>query len=109
MTGSDRGAAAGGPRCPECGAEVHLNSLSCGQCGARRGAHGWEQDEVYDGLDLPGEENDDFDYDDFVAREFGTGPKTGWQSWPARRRFWWVVAVITLIAFSWLALWQFGW
>ena len=31
----------------------------------------WEQDAAADGLDLPGE---DFDYDEFVAREFGHPP-----------------------------------
>ena len=31
-------------------------------------APGWEQTEDYEGLDLP---DDDFDYDDFIAREFG--------------------------------------
>lgn len=96
---------AGEPRCPECGAVVHLNSQSCPRCGARRGTCGWEWSEVYDGLDLPGEENDDFDYDEYVAREFGNGPKAGWRLWPAKRVFWWIVALITLIAFSWIALW----
>lgn len=50
----------------------------------------WEQDHSADGLDLP---DDDFDYDDFVAREFGTKPhlKIGIK-W-----YWWVLAIIALI------------
>ncbi|MCB1076438.1 MAG: hypothetical protein KDM64_01310 [Verrucomicrobiae bacterium] len=91
------------PRCPECGASVHLNAAGCRHCGARRGPQGWERSETYDGLDLPGED-DDFDYDEFVAREFGDGPKSGWAAWPAKKKFWWLVALVTFLAFAWLAM-----
>jgi hypothetical protein len=96
------------PRCPECGEPVHLNAAACRRCGARRGPRGWGPSETHDGLDLPAED-DDFDYDAFIADEFGRGPKTGWTAWPAMKKFWWVTAVITLIAFAWLSLWSFGW
>lgn len=94
------------PRCPECGAPVHLNASACRHCGARKGSAGWQRSERYDGLDLP--EDDDFDYAEFVAREFGEGQKAGWRGWEARRRFWCVVAVITLIAFTWMSLYYIG-
>ena len=50
-----------------------------------------------DGLDLPGE---DFDYDEFVEREFGTKPhrRTGIK-W-----YWWLTAVVVLGWFAWLVL-----
>lgn len=50
----------------------------------------WEQDKMYDGLDLP---DDDFDYDEFVAREFGHLPhkKTG-VKW-----YWWLLGVVILM------------
>lgn len=89
-------------RCPSCGATVSPNARSC-PCGARRDEDGWIAPETYDGLDL-GE--DDFDYDDFVRREFG-GP-SGRGGWLARmtpkERFWWIVAVVVLVAFAALAL-----
>lgn len=92
----------GEARCPECGEPVPLNARGCRRCGARRGPRGWLPSETYDGLDLPGD--DDFDYEAFLAREFGQGPGAGWRAWPGKRRFWWLVAVLTLLAFTWLAL-----
>ena len=53
--------------------------------------------------DLPDDE--EFDYDDFVAREFGQGqPKK-----PDRRRFWMVVGLVLIAAMvaSWLAVFRF--
>ncbi len=49
-----------------CGEWVPRGALACDGCGAC-GKSGWKEDPA-DGLDLPDE---DFDYDDFVAREFG--------------------------------------
>jgi hypothetical protein len=50
----------------------------------------WEQDEIYDGLDLP---DDDFDYDKFVEDEFGNSDQA-----PHRKIgiawYWWVTALI---------------
>jgi hypothetical protein len=54
-------------------------------------------------LDLPDDEA--FDYDDFVAREFGQGrPKK-----PDRRRFWTLVGLLLLAAMvaSWFAVFRF--
>ena len=51
----------------------------------------WEQDEGCDGLDLPEEE---FDYEEFVAREFGSRPNQQiGLSWK-----WWATAVFLVIA-----------
>ena len=83
-------------QCPTCGAEVHPNSRGCGKCGARRETEGWKEPETYDGLDLPGGD-DEFDYHEFIARELGVGEA------PRRSRrevFWWVVAIVTLVAFT---------
>lgn len=57
----------------------------------RKGARkSWEQDSGADGLDLPG---DDFDYDDFVAREFGKAPHRRVPiAW-----YWWATALVLLI------------
>lgn len=67
--------------CPECGADEQT---------------GWSEAARTDGLDLP-EEN--FDYDDFVKREFGDKkPVPRDVHW-----FWWVIALLVVVAF--LAYW----
>ena len=92
--------------CPSCGASVSPNAKSC-VCGARRDGGTWLAPEASDGLDL---DDDDFDYDDFVRREFGGASGQRW-SWFARmspkERFWWVVAVVVLAAF--VAMAMAGW
>ena len=53
----------------------------------------WEQDENYDGVDLDLPEDDTFDYDQFLADEFGAPQKRTPKQW-----MWWATAVILLIA-----------
>jgi hypothetical protein len=74
--------------CPVCGEDVPRGSLACPECGADYNS-GWRDDaENYDGLELPGE---DFNYDDFVQREFASGIK------PAGiKTIWWITAIIVL-------------
>jgi len=65
--------------CPVCGADVPPGARACPECGADENA-GWnEESAVYDGIDLPDEE---FNYDDFVKREFEGKPRlsgrSGW-------------------------------
>lgn len=76
--------------CPVCGEDVPRGSLACPTCGADHNS-GWRIDaDIHDGLDLPGD--DDFDYDDFTRREFGSGLK------PAGiRTIWWITAIIILV------------
>ncbi len=82
--------------CPNCGAEVPPHAKACPECGSCAET-GWSERAYAERLDLP---DDEFDYDDFVQREFG-GRK------PKRRgpqRLWWAVAVIALAAFLALVL-----
>jgi hypothetical protein len=76
--------------CPVCGEDVPPKALSCPECGACHNS-GWKEDaDVYDGLDSP---DDEFDYDDFVKREFGSGaanPASG-------NAIWWVTALVLLL------------
>lgn len=57
----------------------------------------WEQDEMYDGLDLP---DDDFDYDEFTKKEFSKIPHhqigIAW--------YWWLTAICVFIVmfFFWV-------
>ncbi len=56
--------------CPVCGADVHPNSKSCPHCGTRPEA-GWATGGEIINPDLdPGIPEEDFDYQDFVSREF---------------------------------------
>jgi hypothetical protein len=74
--------------CPHCGAEVPPNAKACPACGSDEQT-GWSEKARYDSLDLP-EEN--FDYDDFVKREFkGDTPVPRGIHW-----FWWLVALLLI-------------
>ena len=81
--------------CPNCGADVPPTARACPQCGADEQT-GWSEAARTDGLDLP---DGNFDYDDFLKREFG--PKS-----PLPRGipwFWWLIALLVAVAL--LALW----
>lgn len=88
--------------CPGCDKEVAVGSRACPHCNppqkarkrpkpvASRSKSSWHQESTAEGLDLPDE---DFDYDEFVAREFGRKP---------HRRigikwYWWLTALILLV------------
>ena len=71
--------------CPVCGENVPRGALACPECGADERS-GWrENEESYDGIDLP----DEFDYEEFKRKEFGSSPK------PAGiGTIWWVTAIV---------------
>jgi hypothetical protein len=78
--------------CPVCGADVPAHARACPECGACEDT-GWSEDAYASNLGLP---DADFDYEDFVEREFGTSRQ--------RRprgigRLWWWVAVLLLLGF----------
>ena len=82
--------------CPNCGAEVPPKARACPECGADEKT-GWSEETRASGLDLPDE---NFDYDDFVKREFGDkSPVPRGVHW-----FWWVVALVAaaLLLTFWL-------
>ena len=85
--------------CPHCGSPVPSSAMRCRECGASEDC-GWNEDfqDDYEASD------DDFDYDQFVAREFpedadrpaSTGHKP------------WVKAVVLLLILTFLVtLWAF--
>ena len=86
--------------CPICSEDVPLNAKACPSCGACEKS-GWSGNDSADGLDLP-ETEDEFDYDKFLADEFGKGPRAA-----GTPRLWWVVAIIVLFAFLALSLHTF--
>jgi zinc-ribbon domain len=82
--------------CPNCGAEVPPKARACPECGADEQT-GWSEEARVGGLDLPDE---NFDYNDFVKREFG-----GKSVVPRGLHwFWWVVALVVaaLLLTFWL-------
>ncbi|BDS06066.1 hypothetical protein NT6N_11060 [Oceaniferula spumae] len=98
--------------CPTCGNEVPVGKSGCAICRKKSTkkkplrkkkaawkapARSWEQDESYDGLDLP---SDNFDYDEFCAKEFGTAP-------PHRqigiKYVWWLTALLLVALFIYFA------
>lgn len=79
--------------CPFCGGEVRVGKPcpGCMKKAKKSVKKSWEQEKSKDGLDLP---DDDFDYDEFVAREFGKAPhRVLGLKW-----YWWVLAVALLVA-----------
>lgn len=76
--------------CPVCGANVPRKAKACPECGACDQT-GWNEDANSYESDLP--EQGDFDYDAFIAEEFGSPKKP-----KGKNLFWQVVAVILLCA-----------
>jgi hypothetical protein len=76
--------------CPNCGADVPLNARACPECGSDKDT-GWAESAETDHLSLP--DGEDFNYDDFVQREFGGGEKVVPRgiAW-----YWWATAVLLL-------------
>ena len=58
--------------CPHCGERLAAGAKFCRHCGADA-EMGWGP-EGLDGDPTGGYEDDDFDYDEFIAREFPTRP-----------------------------------
>ncbi|MDG2123346.1 MAG: hypothetical protein P8J87_06605 [Verrucomicrobiales bacterium] len=81
--------------CPVCGTEVFANAKACPECGADDRS-GWREDageiDDHSALNLTGD--DDFDYDKFVAEEFGSASHSSLSG-----KLWWIVAIILLLAF----------
>jgi hypothetical protein len=82
--------------CPHCGSEVPPKAKACPECGSDERT-GWSEEARTDELGLP---NQEFDYEEFVEREFGRERRVKPRGihW-----FWWVVAIGLAGAF--LAFW----
>jgi len=83
--------------CAHCGTDIPPRASACPECGADE-ENGWG-DHYSEDLGLP---NNDFDYDEFVEREFGASqrPKIVPQGihW-----FWWLISIglITALVLMW--------
>ena len=79
--------------CPFCDSEVRVGE-ACPGCAKKSKdpkpkKYSWQQDASSDGLNLPDE---DFDYEDFVAREFGKSPHRAL----GLKWYWWLLGVVVL-------------
>ena len=86
--------------CPFCGCEVRVGESCTGFAKKEKkpAPRPWEHDKSADGLDLP---DDEFDYDDFVAREFGKAPHRG----TGLKWYWWALAVALLAGMMTGVIW----
>ena len=87
--------------CPVCGEEVKIGAKICPECGADD-TSGWKEeyvqhDHVYDNLDLP---DKDFDYDEFMRKEFGGDKKKSGKEWL-------VAAIALFIIIVWILIYIF--
>ena len=78
-------------QCPNCGSEVPTGAKACPECGSDE-TTGWSEKAALSNLGLPEEE---FDYGEFVQREFG-----GKKARPYGINWlWWSVGVGVLLLF----------
>ena len=84
--------------CAICGEDVPRSALACPECGADHNSRWREEAEIYEGVDVGDEE---FDYEEFVQNEFGSGAKPR-----GVRMIWWITAIALLIAFAALYLYS---
>lgn len=78
--------------CPNCGATVAKDANACSECGADEET-GWSEDAYAQDL---GVTDDEFDYGEFVEREFG-GEEREIKP-PGLHWFWWLVGLGLLAA-----------
>ena len=77
--------------CPNCGVNLSARAYACPECGACPET-GWTNEAQYESIQLQEEE---FDYDDFLKREFGQGGRPRY-----KRLHWvWIIVAILLVLF----------
>lgn len=80
--------------CPNCGTDVNVRAKSCPECGADDQTVWKERDYSHTA------EDDEFDYDEFLQKEFGKpGLKPKGMSW-----WTWALAIVLIIALLFLFL-----
>jgi hypothetical protein len=79
--------------CAQCGASIPPGARACLECGADERT-GWRENSIYDGLDLPDDEDAPF-------RESAPSRRVNGLAW-----YWWciAVAVLLLIGLSFLGV-----
>lgn len=87
--------------CPHCGADVPVGAPSCKECGSDAET-GWSEGaDVWDaGIDAGYGEEEDFDYDEFVEREF-PGSRKRASGEELARWGWRTLVVLVALALLW--------
>jgi len=94
--------------CPNCGADVPVGRRACPECGSDDKT-GWSEEAETWSADIPGGfGGDDFDYDEFVAREFGA-PEAGRSVVPARRLLGTILAIAAILGLVFVLLHYSRW
>jgi len=90
--------------CPHCGTVVRTNATSCPECGSDDNT-GWAEDADRWTADIPTAhgEDDEFNYDEFIAREFGDRDKRGLRISVG------IVVLVVLLLVVLLVLWMRSW
>lgn len=83
--------------CPVCGEEVPEGATVCPECGADHET-GWS-DEYNPYITAPDIPDDEFDYEEFTRREFGTSPVPD-----GIKPMWWATAIVVIAALAALYL-----
>lgn len=87
--------------CPHCSAEVPVNARFCRHCGATDES-GWSEftEGAADGYD---DEYDDFDYDEYVQREWGgSAPTGGVRRWATT-----LLILLIVVTMFWMSIFGF--
>jgi hypothetical protein len=82
--------------CPHCGADVPVGAASCRECGASDESGWGDDDYVSDG---GYGEDTDFDYDEFISREF---PEYTEPSNKRQRARWFTGLVVAIVCLAFL-------
>ncbi len=90
--------------CPHCGAQVRVGAAACRQCGADAESGWGDHDDDWGAeADAGYADDDDFDYDEYLEREFPEyapgKPRNRFQ-----RAFFVAVIVLLVVAFALMAL-----
>ncbi len=62
--------------CPNCGERIRENDSSCRNCGSCTET-GWSERAYYDSIGVDYDADEQFDYDEFLEREFNTSSSSG--------------------------------
>ena len=82
-----------GSRCPGCAPRRRRKRK---KVAAARRRKDWEQDSIYDGIGVP---DDEFNYEEFLDREFGKKP----HQQLGIKWYWWVSGAVLVGAMVWTA------
>ncbi len=86
--------------CPHCGEELSLHATFCPECGASEES-GWTESDEWGEPDSSSVDDSDFDYDEFIAREF---PEHADRRLGRRSPKWFLFAAIALLLIALLLL-----